>query len=157
MVTIIYEPDGTYKTTTNIYSKSDPLTIIEASSVIYWRGQIESGFLTDQQAIDGLDAIQQHTPLNYIILESIDSHPGEVSITSGLAQLSLHYAIAYLPQLIFHHPAVRWMADQQVKGATSERANDFKEAEKLKNALTHADVTAEFLTHLKASVAGSKE
>ncbi len=153
----IVEPDGTHKTTTTFYSGSDPLTIIEAYSVIYWRHQIENGLLADRQAINGLHAIQQHTPQNYIILESMDSDPGEIAITSGLAQLSLHYAIAYLSQLNVHHPTVRWMAEQQAKGASFERVNDYKKAESLKDALAHADVTTEFLSHLKASVAGSKK
>jgi len=156
-VSRIFEPDGTYKTTTTIYAGSDPLTILEASSVIYWRHQIENEHLTDQQVIEGLLTIQAHTQHNYIMMENQDTHPGEVAITSGLAQLSLHYAIAYLCQLNAKHPTVKWMTDQQAKRLSFDRINDFKKAASLKDALAHGAVAPEFLTHLKISVAGTKK
>ena len=152
----IVEPDGTRKSTLKFYSGTDPLTIVEAGSAIYWRDQVENGFLTDQQAIEGLQAIQQHTLQNYIMLGSMNLHPGEVAITTGLTQLSLHYAIIYLDRLNLPDSTVRWMAQQHAKGPSFERVNDYKKAESLKAALAHADVAPEFLIHLKASVTGTK-
>jgi hypothetical protein len=153
----IFEPDGTRKTMFKFYAGSDPLTILEAHSAIYWRDQIENLHLTDQQAIDAMLVIQEHALYKYIVIDEADSIPGEIAITTGLTQLSLHYGIAYLDQLNLPESTVSWMANQQAKGPSFERVVDYKKADGLKQALAHAPVDPVFLNHVRASVAGAKK
>jgi len=153
----IFEPDGTRKTMCSLYAGADPLTILEANSAIYWRDQIENLHLTDQQAVNAMLAIQEHTLHKYIVLDKSDSTPSEIAITTGLTQLSLHYGIAYLDQLNLPDSTVSWMASQQAKGPSFERVVDYKKADGLKQALAHAAVDPVFLNHVKASIAGAKK
>lgn len=153
----IVAPDGTRKTMLKFYAGSDPLTILEARSAIYWRDQIENLHLTDQQTIDAMLEIQEHAFHNYIVIDEANSIPSEIAITTGLTQLSLHYAIAYLDQLDLPESTVSWMTNQQAKGPSFERVVDYKKADGLKDALAHATVDPIFLNHVRASVAGAKK
>lgn len=153
----IFEPDGTRKTMCSFYAGSDPLTILEANSAIYWRDQIENLHITDQQAVNAMLAIQEHTLHKYIVMDKTDSTPSDIAITTGLTQLSLHYGIAYLDQLNLPDSTVSWMTSQQVKGPSFERVVDYKKADGLKQALAQATVDPVFLNHVRASVAGAKK
>ena len=147
-----FGPDGKCENKISAFAGADPLTFVEASSAIYWRDRIEEGDLTDAHVIDCLHAIGKHTLQNYLPAISDDPHPGEIAITTGLTQLSLHYAIAFLDQLGLPQSTVDWMAKQRAKGPSFERVVDYKKADSLKGALPDADIDPEFLSHVKRSV-----
>lgn len=136
----------------SVFAGSDPLTFVEANSAIYWRDTIEGGELSDSRVIDGMRAIGQHTLQNYIAEPSPESSPEEVAITTGLTQLSLHYAIAYLDQLGLPQSTVDWMGKQRAKGPSFERVVDYKKADSLKEALRSAEIDPEFLSYVRRSV-----
>lgn len=136
----------------SIYKDADILTIIEAKSAIYWRDQIEHGVITDAQAVDWLHALEQHTVHDYIMASSSDPHPGEVAITSGLTQTSLHYAIIYLDKIGYPASTTDPMKRQEEEGLSHDRAADYERAVSFKDALIKAKFDTAFLTHVKASV-----
>ena len=146
-------PDGKRENKISAFAGADPLTFVEASSAIYWRDRIEGGDLTDAYVIDCLHAIGRHTFQNYLPAISEEPHPGEVAITTGLTQLSLHYAIAFLDHLGLPQSTVDWMAKQRAKGPSFERVVDYKKADSLKEVLADADIDPTFLMHVKRSVA----
>lgn len=146
-------PDGKRENKISAFAGADPLTFVEAGSAIYWRDRIEGGDLTDAHVVDCLHAIGKHTLQNYLPAISDEPEPAEVAITTGLTQLSLHYAIAFLDQLGLPQSTVDWMAKQRANGPSFDRVVDYKKADSLKDALPDADVDPEFLSHVKRSVA----
>jgi hypothetical protein len=144
--------EGKRGTTIKTYAGSDPLTPLEARSAFYWRDQIEGGMLTDAQVIEWMHAIEQHTPQNYIAINSKNPNPGEVAITTGLTRISLHFAIAHLEHLGVPKSTLDWMANERSKGRNAERATTYREAENLKEAIRTAGIDLEFISHMRKSV-----
>jgi hypothetical protein len=149
------DQDGKHGATVIPYAGADILTMSEAFSATYWRNQIEEKKITDAQVIDWMHSVELQTPQDYIMASSDDPHPGEVAITCGLTQISLHYVIGYADEVFGDQTsAMNWIVKERAKGAKSKRVRDFEKGNNLKKALCTGEIDAEFISHINASVNG---
>ena len=152
------DQNGKHGTKVTCYAGSDVFTMYEANSAIYWRDQIETNKITDSQVIDWMHSVEQKTPIDYVIAAGDDVHPGEVAITCGLTEISLHYAIGYANEVFSNQAAtLEWIAMERSKGAKSKRARDFENGNNLKKALCSGEIDPEFISHINASINGKPD
>lgn len=137
------------------FKGADTLTYLEASAAIYWQNQIDDNTIYLGKALKWLRAIGEQTGTHYL-----HNKPGErvteMQIITGLATISLHYAVAYHRRLGLPGEVELFLTDHGPQSFRVLRPHLYASASKLKEVMDDKDklspLHGPFFDHIQSSI-----
>jgi hypothetical protein len=144
--------DGKWKNRVELFAQTDPLTVIEAHSAIFWQEFLDEGSSRAQSYKEWLLSIEKASGNRYYGAQDVQSPPNEIVLMTGLTRLTIHYAIARFSDYQLP-PEIEDFFRKITKGeASPDRLVNLEHARKLEPVLASGTIDPEFLSQLRRAV-----